>query len=185
MKKITPWLGSVLIISVIFGTIYITTQQVLRQGANDPQIQLAEDVASALDNGKTPASLVSGAVNVGTSLAPFIVVYNKQGSAVISNGYLQGKVPFMPLGVLQASSGRTYHAVTWQPDPKTRIASITVSAHDYYVTSGRSLAEVEKREAQVLIMVAAGWITSVAIASFLAIYPKLGQREKLKPDTSH
>ena len=77
-----PWLGAGAILVVIFGTIYTVAHQAQRQDANYPQIQIAEDAAAALNRGVKPAALVSGKVDLGASLAPFTIIYDKSGRIV-------------------------------------------------------------------------------------------------------
>lgn len=43
-----PWLPLAVTIIAVFGGICLTVQQSYRMGANDPQIQMAEDAARAL-----------------------------------------------------------------------------------------------------------------------------------------
>jgi hypothetical protein len=58
-------------------------QQDLRLGANDPQLQLAEDTARALDAGTPATTLVATSkVDVATSLAPFLVIYDGAGNVL-------------------------------------------------------------------------------------------------------
>ena len=52
------WLPLALLTCAFCCLTYLAVQQVLRMGANDPQIQMAEDTASALASGSNPASLV-------------------------------------------------------------------------------------------------------------------------------
>jgi hypothetical protein len=163
MKRFIQSLASIAILTIIFGTIYVTSQQVTRSSANDPQIQLAEDTATALDQGATPASLVKGSVNMAGSLAPFVVIYDLSGAPVASNFQLGNTAPRVPIGVLETARGRSYNAVTWQPLPKVRIASVSVAAQNYYVLSGRSLTEVEKREGNLLALAAIGWAACIMI----------------------
>src|SRR5690349_14534601 len=75
--------GSVCVLACGIG--YVQVQQVLRSAANDPQVQIAEDAAAALDAGRTPLSVVSGpAVDIGRSLAPWIAVYDTAGAVLAS-----------------------------------------------------------------------------------------------------
>ena len=46
-KMVAPAVVFVLI-TIVLGFAYVADQQILRHGANDPQIQLAEDAAAAL-----------------------------------------------------------------------------------------------------------------------------------------
>ena len=97
---------------VVFSTIYAVVQQAERTGANFPQVQVAEDVAAALDQGTKPEAVVYGKLDIAASLAPFVIIYDKSGKLVIGSGYLGGQVPVVPLGVLKAADGQEYHAVT-------------------------------------------------------------------------
>jgi hypothetical protein len=74
------WLPIFFTVTGVCGLVYLTTQQVLRMNANDPQIQMAEDAAAALDAGETPAALLpEDIVDIATSLAPFLVIFDDQG----------------------------------------------------------------------------------------------------------
>lgn len=168
MKKLILTLSVPLLITIIFGTIYAVAQQSLRQGANDPQIQLAEDAAAQLDGGVQPQHLVSGSVDIASSLAPFIVIYDNDGKAIAATGQLNSELPSVPQGILTAAANRAYHTVTWQPEAGVRVAAVTVKAKNYYVLSGRSLKEVEKRADRLLFLTALGWF--MAIAGFVVTY---------------
>jgi hypothetical protein len=163
MKKLLPWMIALAAVTMIFATFEIVVQQSLRIGANDPQIQLAEDAASALNGNASPRSLVAGKVNLEKSLAPFVIIYDKAGQPVAGNGYLGNQLPVVPPGVLSAARGHDYSFVTWQPEDGVRLASVSVAANNYYVVSGRSLKEVEKREKQTLELSTLGWACTVVI----------------------
>jgi len=162
MKKLTILLAIPLLLTIVFGTVYATTQQMSRQSANDPQIQLAEDAAARLDQGADPTSVIGGGnVDIAKSLAPFVIVYDTSGHVVAGTGYLDGNIPAVPSGVLTSAQGKPYNAVTWQPQTGVRIASVTVHAKNYSVLSGRSLTEVEKRDNTILLLVTCGWLASL------------------------
>ncbi len=161
MKKYILWLASLAIITLIFGTIYGVVQQSLRQSANDPQVQIAQDTAAQLNAGSMPEQFNNGRVDMRQSLAPFVIIYDKQGEPVGGSGFLDNKNPTIPLGVMQNSSANKYNAITWQPDNDVRVATVTVAANNYYVTSGRSLKEVEKRENKTMLITSVGWLASI------------------------
>jgi hypothetical protein len=163
MKRLFPWLMIVGLLVVMFGTMYVAVQQSQRSDANSPQIQLAEDAATALNLGDSPAAVIGSTVDMSKSLAPFMIVFDKSGKAVAGSGYLDGTVPKVPVGVLTASKGKDYHAVTWQPQPGVRIAAVTVSAKNYYVLSGRSLTEVEKNETRTLQISLLGGVVALML----------------------
>ena len=63
--------------------VFVTVQQSLRTGANDPQIQMAEDAVRALERGDAIDKVVpAGKVEIERSLAPFLMVYDADGDAV-------------------------------------------------------------------------------------------------------
>ena len=147
----------------MFGTFYLVTQQTLRAGANDPQIQLAIDEANALNAGQTPDQTLGGRVDIDKSLAPFTIVYNAKGQPIAGSGYLGTSLPTVPFGTLSAADHQTYHAVTWQPQRGVRIAAVTVKANGYYVLTGRSLQLVEQREDMALWFTSAGLVATIAL----------------------
>ena len=147
-------------------------QQALRSAANDPQMQLAQDSAAQLAQTQEPQGLsqVHGTISIGHTLAPFVVVYDASGKPVAGNGYLDGQLFHVPVGVLQAANNQAEHAVTLQPTDNLRLAAITVKAGNYYVLAARSLREVEKREAQSLQLTALGWLGSMVVLAAAALY---------------
>lgn len=164
MKKLLPWAAGLATLVVIFGTIYGVAQQVQRNDANYPQIQLAEDAAAALNGGAKPAALTSpGRVNLAASLAPFLIIYDRSGQPVAGTGYLAGRLPRLPYGVLTSARGLSYNYVTWQPRADLRFAIVSVAANNYYVASGRSLTEVEKNETKTFQLSMVGGVVSAAI----------------------
>ncbi len=164
------WLPFAVVVTALCALVYVTAQQVLRMGANDPQMQMAEDAAAALDKGiGTDAVVSKQQVEISTSLAPFLITYDANGKPVSGNGLLNGQLPDYPLGALQSAKQSGENRVTWQPQPDVRIASVAVPYKDGYVVAGRSLREVEKREAQAELLAVAAWfITVVAILVVIA-----------------
>lgn len=52
---IKTWLPMAVVITVLAGLVYLNIQQAYRLGADDPQIQMAEDGASALAAAEAPS----------------------------------------------------------------------------------------------------------------------------------
>jgi hypothetical protein len=164
MKKLFTSFAIAAALTVIFGTIYAAVQQSLRQSANDPQIQLAEDAAAELNRGIPPLMVTTSTkIDLKDSLAPFIIIYDKNGRVVSGSGYLNGENPTIPFGVLQHATADSYNAVTWQLQKDVRLAAVAAKAHDYYVLSGRSLREVEKRENMAFQISAMGWLVTLLL----------------------
>jgi hypothetical protein len=163
IKKLIPWAGAAAILTVIFGTIHVIGQQSLRVSANDPQAQMAEDTAAGLNAGLPPTALVTGKVDVATSLAPFVIIYDRSGHVVAGSGYLHGQIPTVPYGVLTHAKPGDDNWVTWQPESGVRLATVEAAANKYYVLSGRSMREVENRENHLLAFVAFGYFVSLVV----------------------
>lgn len=160
------WLPFAVIISVLCFVIYFVIQQDIRQGANDPQIQIAEDTARLLDSGKTPAE--NNEIDISGSLAPFTIAYDLQGNVVSSQAILNGKTPNLPKGVLEFSKDIEEKRITWQPRKDVRIAAVIVKYSRGYVLAGRNIREIETRESAQIINVFLGLVISL-LASFSAI----------------
>lgn len=168
------WILGLGIITVIFGTIYAAIQQDLRITGNDPQIQMAEDMATGLANGQTPAEVVADGkqVNLNDSLATFVMIYDQNGQQTFSSALLDGKAPGLPGGVLDGAKSKGETRVTWQPEKGVREAIVVKYYHGEqsgYVIVGRSLKEIEKREDQTLAVTGAGWLVSI-LAAMVLIY---------------
>lgn len=114
-------------------------QQDLRQGANDPQVAMAEDAVARLDAGEQPSAVVgSGHVDVAASLDPFVAVYNEAAAVLASDGILDGAAPRPPVGVLATASQEGQDRVTWQPRAGVRVAAVVLRWNGGTVLAGRS-----------------------------------------------
>ena len=161
------WLPLAAVTTLLCGLVYLVVQQSLRQGANDPQIQMAEDAAATLAAGATPESVLPVArVEISTSLAPFMVIYGASGDLLASSGLLHGTAPLLPSGVFDYTRQNGEDRVSWQPESGVRMAAVVVSyggSQPGFVLAGRSLREVEKRESQVEQITGIVWLVSLAV----------------------
>jgi hypothetical protein len=145
----------VFLVGTLILLVYGVTQQAYRQGANDPQIEQAEDTAHALNRGVSATSLVSGpSIDLSTSLAPFLIITNTNYRVIASTGKLNGQTVLPPPTALAAArdnrgnaGGQTQeNRLTWQPADGVREAAVITAYRGGYVISARSLREVEIRE---------------------------------------
>ena len=177
--KYLPWLGILALMMLIFGTIEGVGQQIQRNAANMPQIQLAEDGAAQLNSTGNILGLVNTPrVDIAKSLAPFVIVYDKSGHPFAGNGFLNGKLAAAPIGILQASTGQDYNSITWQPQPDVRIAAVTTTSNMYYVLSGRNLKEVEANEQETFQISFLGGVLSLFIIGFIWYTRRLSKISK-------
>lgn len=157
--------------TVLALALYSIPQQVLRQGANDPQIQLAGDLAARIEQGEAPGEAIpAGSVDMARSLAPFVIAYDAEGKPLASQARLKGEIPAPPPGVFDYVRQHGEERVSWQPIPGRvrgiRIAAVVKrveGAHPGFVLAGRSLLEVETREQQVQQMAALAWIAMLGL----------------------
>lgn len=178
MHKMIWLLASLVIVTVLFGTIYVTVQQTYRQNANDPQIEIAEGITGAISAGQDPLQILPPQkIDLAKSLSVFVVIFDNSGKVLASTASLDGKEPTPPPSVLEAARNRQ-NRVTWQPRSGVRIASVTQhyrsGKDEGFVLVGRSLREVEARVHELGIAVLFGWavslitlLTAGLLASFL------------------
>jgi hypothetical protein len=171
MKRIFRyWLPIAIVVSALAGLLYVAVQQAIRSAANDPQIQLAEDAATTLNNGGTIQSVVPARkVDIATSLARYIIVFDASGTPVASSAQLNGQTPTIPSGVFDSVRHNGEDKITWQPQPGVRSAIVVVQFHGPtggFVLAGRSLREVEQREDNLLRIDWLGLI-GILVVSFL------------------
>ena len=108
-KAFLYWLPLAFCLTVLAGLVYAAVQQSYRQGANDPQIQMAEDAAAGWDRTAACNCCRLDHCDMARSLAPFLIVYDEAGNVLAASMQLNGSVPAIPPGVLRAAeqSGET------------------------------------------------------------------------------
>ena len=173
-RALALFLPAAVVATALTGAVYVTGQQVYRQSANDPQLQLAQDAAAALDAGATAGSVVGTTpIDFSASLAPFVTVFDAKGVLLATGGRLGGHDPAPPTGMLERAVAGSPNVVTWQPRSDVRIAAVAVHWSGGTVLAGRSLREVERRVDQLLLLVAAAWIATLVglvVASLVAAW---------------
>lgn len=158
------------VVTIVFGTIYLAVQQNYRLSANDPQVQISESTANMLSQGQDlTAMMPEQKADLNKSLAAFIIVYDDAQNPTISSAQLDGQIPELPKGVLDAALEHGQNRVTWQPKEGVRIASVVTRFDGGYVLAGRSLREVESRIGLLGKEVGLGWLAAI-IAAFLGTW---------------
>jgi hypothetical protein len=151
------------------GLIYVAVQQDLRLGANDLPQQLAEDGARALDGGADPKTVVGATtVPIETSLAPFVAVFDAQGTLLASDGSLDGRPLSPPVGVLRSAQTTGRDAVSWQPSEGVRIALVVLPWHGGTIAAGHSLRATEGLIGTIGALIALGWIAGIVVLGITA-----------------
>lgn len=159
------WLRTAITLSIVCLLVYVSVQQALRQSANDPQIQMAEDAAAELEKG-TPAKEIipEKTVDISKSLTPYVIVYDGTGVPITGSGNLDGQLPILPEGVLDFAKNNGKDKITWQPRPGVRSAIVVAryrGENPGYVMVGRSLREVEIRTSQLQLITILAWLAGL------------------------
>jgi hypothetical protein len=156
LKKIFfAWLPLACLTTLFSLLAYVLVQQDIRQSANDPLIQMAEDQIQ-------PQNLPT--VDISQSLAPFTIIFDNNGQPISSSGTLNGSIPTIPLGVFQYVRMSGEDRFTWEPMSGVRIAAVVdhfVGAHPGFILAGRNIREVEKREDHALFITGAAWLFGI------------------------
>ncbi len=162
-----------IIITGFCGLVAVVMQQNYRLNANDPQIQTSEDLALLLSNGAKPQDVLpKNSVDIAYSLSPFVIIYDTNGKVMASNASLNGEAITIPSGVIAYTKTHTQDRVTWQPTNGVRSALVVTQYTGGFVAVGKSLREVETREASAMEMVAFVWgLAVVSTGAFLFVIP--------------
>lgn len=165
-SSIITHVAAIALLSIIMLLIYATVQQTSRSAANDPQMQMARDIARDIRYTRTYRYYSDSAIDAGQSLSTFMQLYNNKGELLFSGGTVHGRAPQIPEGVLNNAKLHQENAVTWQPAADVRLATVaayTSRPDTAYVVIARSLQEVETREARLTQMVILSWGVGVGI----------------------
>ncbi len=178
-NKISPfglWLIFAAIVTVISGSIYTTNQQNYRTSANDPQIEITEEISNAITNGAPPDQIIpagSNGTDIKTSLSAVAMVFDKDGKVLGSSAKLNGKDPAPPKGVFEKASAQGRNILTWEPEKGVRLAAVIVPVKSnnetFYVLAGKNLREVELREKQLALLCAIAWIVLLLLSALLSL----------------
>ncbi len=175
------WIPLAVAVTVLSGLVYVAVQQNYRMNANDPQIQLAEDVANGLSNGKKLGQF-NEQLDMAKSLSAFMIVYDDKGTPVASSVALNGNVPTISAGVMDYVRTHGEDRLTWEPQPGIRNAIVVTrytGTSTGFILAGRSLREVEQRERMLTFYVFSAWVAAVILlfvaVVLLGMFPKTGQ----------
>lgn len=153
----------------MLAAVYLTAQHLERSGADDSPVRLASQVLST-----PPADPTR--VDLATSLAPFYVIYDADGTATDGNGYLDGALAQVPAGVITTAADRGDNRVTWQPRPGLRFATVEIRDGDRVILAGQSLAPSEARTDNLgLLLLAGGGASLVLLAIGCVLHLRAGR----------
>lgn len=169
------WLPFAIIIVIFSGLVYGTVQQVYRQSANDPQIQIAEDLATAIAQGQPADQIVpvQGTTELANTLSPFVMIYNATSTLIGSSALLDGKNPSFPTSVFDYVKAHGQWRQTWQPAPGVREAVVVQAfsgTSSGFLVVGRSLKEIEVRENQTELLSGLAGIIALVLTFIVMLF---------------
>ncbi len=165
----------VILATVLLGTVHLSVKQVYRSNANDPQVEVVEQVSGIIKQ-DIPLDAIIGQseqIDLATNLGLFVMIFDKDKKMVGSSMTLDGQVPTPPDSAFEGAKQPEGNRFTWQPKDDVRVAAVFKAVDDKgYVLAGRSLKEVESREIELTRVVVIGWVISVVISLLLSLVPK-------------
>lgn len=184
-RRFAPWVLSIAIVTCLCLLIAVTVQQSYRQSANDPQIQLVEDMSAAFSNNQFTDETIKSSfesfvpskiqVDIGSSLSPWIQVYDESGDVLHSSVSISDaqSTPHVPRGIFEWVTKHGEDRVTWQPQKGIRQAIVVTKfsgLRNGYIVAGRSLKEIEKREGGLYKVITIGWLIMMILIGTAAAW---------------
>lgn len=181
LQAYLPW---AIVITLVMGTIFGASQQAIRLAANDPQIQVAEDVSGAISQGQPIPPSPKSMVDAKLSLSPFVSIFGDDKAPVYWNAQLNDKAPTPPAGTFDYVKDHGQNRFTWQPASGERFAAVLLrygGEKPGYVMVARSLRESELRIKKLGIDILIAWaVTMVAVLGALLLQQKLARPSHLQ-----
>ena len=172
LTKINVFAALAAVITLLLGALYLIEKTSLRLSANDPQIQISEDITNYLSKGADVENVMpKSTVDVSKSLAWVLITYDDSGLVKSSNAVLNGQTPDLPKGVLDHARGNGQNRITWEPQKGVRLAAVITRYDNGYVLVGRSLRDVEERYMLLGKMVGISWVVIILVSYILIFYP--------------
>src|SRR6478735_3241432 len=159
MRRTVGWLTAALVVTLIFGSVYVALQQLGRRSANEaPEAALAAQVQLT-----RPTPAPGPRLELTPDSGVFVIVYGADNSPETGTVTFDGWLPAVPGGVLDTARTSGFDAVTWQPEPELRMAIVARPSAGKVVVAGQSLAPYEDRDNRTLIILALGWLCCVFV----------------------
>lgn len=177
----TVTVGFLLTVLGAVGTLQV--RQMIRRGANQPQIEMAHFYASEIGGGAAPDdSIPPGYVDPERNLEPFVVFYDDERNALASTGYIDQSIPMPPSSVFERVRREGSYSFTWEPRPDVRIAAVAervTGSRNGMVLTGRSLRLIQRDERSLYGIAFVSWLILMTLLITGASFLKHNQRGDL------
>lgn len=178
------WLPIGGVIVLVSGMLYVAVRQNYRAGLDDPQVQIAEDLANGLIAGRS-LNQFTQQTDIDKSLVNYIIIFDDKGEPVNSSGLLDGKVPKPPFGVLEYALKNGENRISWEIKPGVRSAIVVRpyknDSGSGFILVGRNMREVENRIAKLGEIICIGLIVSMIVSFGLDFVGDAWRRRSMTP----
>ncbi|MDQ0801385.1 hypothetical protein [Arthrobacter sp. SLBN-112] len=159
MRRNIWCLTAAIVTTLIFGSVYVSFQQIGRHTAN-----MAPAAAAAAQLQHMGSDVTAGPrLELTPDSGIFLIVYDEGNVPISTTVTLHGTVPSVPDGVLQTARSLGTDTVTWQPEPNLRMAIVAKEAAGKVVVAGQSLAPFEASDRMTLTFLALGWLGGLLV----------------------
>lgn len=152
-------------ITLLCGLLFLTLQQTLRLGANEPLVQLSLELSNRLSKEQEiPHQFPANKIDISKSISPFFYVYDVNRQFIGTTASINGEEVQIPKGVLEAARKNGQRRVTWQPAKDVRAALVVVhfkGQSEGFVATGRNLQETEALIFKLQVLIGFGWIITL------------------------
>ena len=180
LKALLKWLPLGVAISIIFGFIFISAQQVVRAEANSVIIDTARNAIEVLEADANVIDSINNGQEAKIDLAKshkvFFIVYKEDKSVAASTAALDGKTPELPSGVLDNVKDKGTAKITWAPKKDARQAAVIYKVggqNPGFLLVGRSLKDTDEIVTKLAWTAFAGWLIAIAaslLTKFILAY---------------
>ena len=180
VSRTIVWVLGFVLLTGIFGKVYLVEQQSVRESANTEPAAVAAREVQLLAVGS--GTLSEERVELTPDSGPFVVVYGADNAPVAGTVVRNGALPMVPAGILATARMKGVDQVTWQPTPGLRFAVVArVGSDGRVVLGGQSLAPFEDRDTQTLVLVGVGWLASIACLAAAWILTRFLETRAARP----
>jgi hypothetical protein len=174
MHRIIAWLAATIIITLIFGSVYVTLQQSGRHSANAAPAAAA--AAQVQQMGFKPTT--EPGLELTADSGVFVIVFGEDNKLTSTTVSLHGAPPDIPAGVLETARTLGSDVVTWQPEPGLRMAVVARQAPGGVIVAGQSLTPFEDSDRMTQLFLAAGWLGSLVVLAGAYAATALARRRR-------
>lgn len=186
-RTVVIFVTLVLILTVIFGSIFTIGQQVLRGDSDYPQVEVIQQVEGIIKQGVPLDVIVNSeeAIDLESSMSLFVMIFDKDKNLVGSSAKIGGQSPTPSAENFDLAKSKGENRFTWQPEKGVRVAAVLKPVGDNaYVLAGKSLKETDKRVKTLAVYTLIGWASAIILSVLLTLAIKPRQSLAIIEETN-